>query len=229
LPLDWAIRYAPIVQFVQTNRPKSILDVGSGPQGLAYYLADQRVVGTDVKFGEPPVKNMRAVAASAADLPFRDRSFDLVVSSDMMEHLPVAMRGPVVRELLRVSRRHLIIGFPSGKTAKLHDSELRSTLQRRKAKPLPWLEEHVQHQYPTSDAIIEALANCEVEYRITPNANWQVHKKVVLLQTSYRFNRLVGFLKLDSLGVISLAAPILDRPPAYREIIFIERKHVAVS
>jgi SAM-dependent methyltransferase len=223
MPLDWAIRYAPIVDFVRRCGPTSILEVGSGPQGLANYLCDRSIVGTDVKFGELPVSNMRAVAASAEALPFRDRSFELVVSSDMMEHLPASMRGSVVDEMLRVSQKHLIIGFPSGNVAKRHDLELRATLQRRKAKPLRWLEEHVQHEYPTSASILQTLQDKAIRYRVMPNANWRLHKASVLMQTNYRFNRCVRFFKLDSLKTATMAAAILNHVPTYREILFIER------
>ena len=223
MPLDWAIRYAPIVQFIHRCQPGSILEVGSGPQGLAYFLKNRSIVGTDVKFGELPASNMRAVSASAESLPFRDRSFELVVSSDMMEHLPASLRSAVVTEMLRVSTKYLVIGFPSGEFAKLHDTQLHATLEQRKAKPLRWLDEHRQHEYPTSEAIVEALANERVRYHIKLNANWRLHRAIVLLQTNYRFNRLVSGLRLDNVKLASIMAPLWDRPPAYREILFIER------
>ena len=103
MPIDWALRYAPILSAIRERRPQTILEVGSGPHGVAYYLRDRRVVGTDIAFGERPLPNLRAVLASAEALPFRDRAFDLVVSSDMMEHLPEQLRERAVRELLRVS------------------------------------------------------------------------------------------------------------------------------
>jgi len=225
MPLDLAIRYAPIVDFVRRRHAVSILEVGSGSHGLAYYLKDRPIVGTDIKFRELPENNMRPVVCSAEALPFPDRSFDLVVSSDMMEHLPAALRGDVVNDMLRVSRRHLIIGFPSGERAKLHDFELRKILQKR-GKTLHWLEEHVQHEYPTSERIVSALPNDTVRYRVVRNANWRVHQAVVLLQTSYLFNSLMSRLRLDTLKAIDLLAPILHREPAYREILFIERTHI---
>jgi hypothetical protein len=40
MPLDLAIRYAPMVEFVRRQRPASILEVGSGVHGIAYYLED---------------------------------------------------------------------------------------------------------------------------------------------------------------------------------------------
>jgi SAM-dependent methyltransferase len=222
MPLDLAIRYAPIVEFARRERPTSILEVGSGAHGIAYYLKDRSIVGTDVKFRELPEKNMRALASSAEALPFRDRSFDMVLSSDMMEHLPEPVRGAVVVEMLRVSRRHLVIGFPSGLIAQRHDFRLRETL-RKKGIRLQWLEEHVLHEYPTSESILRVVDKDQVRYRILRNANWRVHWAVAFLLTKHRFDWLVSHLRLDTLRVMYLVRPILHRGTTYREIVFIER------
>ena len=222
MPLDLAIRYAPIVEFVRRQRPASILEVGSGVHGIAYYLEDLSIVGTDVKFRERPQNNMRAVASSAEALPFHDRSFDLVISSDMMEHLPAAIRADVVKEMLRVARRHLVIGFPSGLIAQRHDFQLRRALQK-KGMTLNWLEEHVQHEYPTSKTILSALHQNGVRYRVIRNANWRLHWAVAFLQLHPQFNWVMSHLRLDTLKAMYLLAPILHRGPTYREILFIER------
>jgi hypothetical protein len=210
---------------VRRRHAASILEVGSGSHGLAYYVKGRPIVGTDIKFRELPEKNMRPVVCSAEALPFRDCSFDLVVSSDMMEQLPAEIRGDVVNDMLRVSRRHLIIGFPSGETAKLHDFQLRKILQKR-GKTSHWLEEHVQHEYPTSETIVSALPKDTVRYHVVRNANWRVHQAVVLLQTSYLFNSVISRLRLDTLKASDLLAPILHREPAYREILLIERTQI---
>lgn len=182
MPLDLAIRYAPIVEFAQRERPASIPEVGSGVHGIAYYLKDRHIVGSDLKFRERPESNMRAVASTAEVLPFRNRSFDLVISSDMMEHLPAAIRGDVVKEMLRVSRKHVVIGFPSGRIAQRHDFKLRETLQRRGVS-LRSLEEHVQHEYPTSESILSSVDKDKFRYWILRNANWRVHWAVAFLLT----------------------------------------------
>src|SRR5262245_45628442 len=57
----------------------SILDVGSGPRGLAYAFDDVRFAGLDVAFVEPPAEHMVAVRSSGALFPFADASFDVVV------------------------------------------------------------------------------------------------------------------------------------------------------
>ena len=46
-------------------------------------------------------------AGILTNLPYEDNSFDLVMSSDVLEHIDPSEADAVVRELVRVSRRHL--------------------------------------------------------------------------------------------------------------------------
>jgi hypothetical protein len=216
-----------MVGFVRTCRPRSILEVGSGPQGIGYFLRDVTVVGTDIRFGEAPLANVRPVVASCAVLPFRDRAFDLVVSSDMMEHLPENMRQGAMKEMLRVADRFVVVGFPSGIVAKTHDLEVVACLKRQGIKIPVWVSEHLQYEYPTSQSVLRGLALDSVRCRIVPNANWRVHKAVVLLQTSYHFNRLAKLLRLDNINLLMGLGKLLDRGRTYREIIFLDGMNAA--
>jgi hypothetical protein len=211
-----------MVAFVRTCRPKSILEVGSGPQGIGYFLRDVTVVGTDIRFGEAPLANVRPVAASCAALPFRNHAFDMVVSSDMMEHLPENLRQGAMKEMLRVADRFVVVGFPSGVVAKTHDLEVVAYLKRQGIKIPAWISEHLQYEYPTSQSVLRGLALDSVRCRIVSNANWRVHKAVVLMQTSYHFNRLAKLLRLDNINLLLGLGNLLDRGRTYREIIFLD-------
>jgi len=221
MSIDWAIRYAPIISFIRTYRPISVLEVGSGPQGIAYFLKDMAVVGTDVRFGETPLKNIRPVMASCINLPFQAHAFDMVVSSDMMEHLPENLRQKAMKEMLRVAARYVVVGFPSGAIAKAHDLDVAAFLNRRGIRMPIWISEHLKHEYPTSQSVLDGLPLDSVRCRVVRNANWRLHKLLVLLQTSYHFNRLVGYLRLDSVNLMMALGRILDRGKTYREIIFL--------
>ena len=222
MSIDWAIRYAPIINFIRTYRPISVLEVGSGPQGIAHFLKDMPVVGTDVRFGEKPLKNIRPVMASCIDLPFQENAFDMVVSSDMMEHLPENLRQRAMKEMLRVASRYVVVGFPSGAIAKTHDLDVAAFLNRRGIKMPIWISEHLEHEYPTSQLVLDGLALDSLHCRIVPNANWRIHKTLVLLQTSYRFNRLARFLRLDNVNLMMALGKILDKGQTYRELIFLQ-------
>lgn len=48
------------------------------------------------------------VEASATQLPLASNSFDLVLSAEVLLHIPPDRVGAVAREMLRVSRRHVV-------------------------------------------------------------------------------------------------------------------------
>jgi SAM-dependent methyltransferase len=50
-------------------------------------------------------------AGILTNLPYEDNSFDLVMSSDVLEHIDPAEADAVVKELVRVSRRHLFLSI----------------------------------------------------------------------------------------------------------------------
>lgn len=93
---------------------RTVLDVGCGPgvAGRALAGSGRTVFSLDASraaLGDGPP---RPVCGSATDLPFPDRSFDAVVSLEMLEHLPAATLYPVAREMERTARRWILLGVP---------------------------------------------------------------------------------------------------------------------
>lgn len=91
----------------------SLLDVGCGNGFFTYYF-DQRCKTTGVDFSQKmvdinPVENVQQM--DAADLQFEDRSFDVVFCHALLHHVEDPDR--VVQEMVRVSRRHVVILEPN--------------------------------------------------------------------------------------------------------------------
>src|SRR6266498_1311702 len=97
--LNWAIRYQPILKELSNYPAKKVLEVGSGPEGLAMFWRGN-VVGVDSIFKRRPIH--RAIQASALSLPFCDRAWRIVVSCDMLEHIHPSVRSQAVKEISRV-------------------------------------------------------------------------------------------------------------------------------
>lgn len=193
--LNWRLRYEPFIATLnEQERAPTVLDVGSGWFGLSWYWP-HRVVQTDLTFdGGRPIEHRPRkadfVCASADRLPFVDNAFDVVVSSDMLEHLPAELRAHSVVELTRVARRRVIVGFPAGTAARFLD-RLYAMLLRVLGRSIPqWLDEHLtQTQYPTR-ALVEAA--------LPPG--WYVAR-----------SRRNGNLLLQTLLVIADELPVLRR------------------
>ena len=91
----------------------TILDVGCGSGIVTNKLyRDYDVVGCDTSipalaFVKPP-----RVAADIQFLPFQNYSFDLVLATDVIEHVPANVYPQVLSELKRIARRYLLVAVP---------------------------------------------------------------------------------------------------------------------
>ena len=104
---------------------RRVLDLGAGTgiTGRAALAAGARgVVAADVAVGmlrrcEPP---LRPVAADALRLPFRDRSFDVVLAACCLGHLPSLAAG--LREVRRVGAAIAASSFAPGWTSAVKEA-----------------------------------------------------------------------------------------------------------
>ena len=101
-----------------------VLDVGCGEGTLSVMMAQAGASVTGVDLSIPNIaacksfakeagldKNISFFFSDAEKLPFPDNSFDLVVSSHVLEHLPDFDKG--FRELMRVTKKRAIVAIPT--------------------------------------------------------------------------------------------------------------------
>lgn len=149
---DAAWRYLPIAAALRRSLgPKaSVLDVGSGAEGIVPYTSNPCVL-TDLCETEKALALF--VRARATALPFRDRSFDAVVSVDLLEHMPGAEREAALREFFRVARRMVVVAMPCGTAAEAHDrrlyEEARADNDLRR-----FLREHIDNGLPSAEEVL---------------------------------------------------------------------------
>jgi SAM-dependent methyltransferase len=150
---DHRLRYDAALEVLARHRPARVLEVGSGPVGLARYWRSG-VVGVDQAFPSPPIRQLRPTVGSAVKLPFEAASFPVVLSIDMLEHLPPADRLAAVTEMMRVCEGVLILACPCGPAARAAEAEL----IRDWAGILPdWLAEHQAAGLPNREDIDSLL------------------------------------------------------------------------
>lgn len=79
------------------------------------WISNQRnwdVVGIDITKGALPYVKCQAIIGGADRIPFRDNSFDMVLSTETLEHLPPDTYSTALKELRRVSSKYLLIEVP---------------------------------------------------------------------------------------------------------------------
>jgi 2-polyprenyl-3-methyl-5-hydroxy-6-metoxy-1,4-benzoquinol methylase len=91
------------------------LDVGAGDGRVSHALADQGKAVTAVDISAVALSRLRVpgVQGSCADLKFPDRSFDLVISTEMLEHLDEDICVKARKEMARVARKYILITVPN--------------------------------------------------------------------------------------------------------------------
>ena len=95
--------------------PASILDVGCGAGVLTDYLTELGYIATGADIASGTMEQMVSphVTASIDALPFDDRTFDAVVASEVLEHLPVDIYQGACSEIGRVARASVIVTVPN--------------------------------------------------------------------------------------------------------------------
>jgi SAM-dependent methyltransferase len=93
---------------------ESLLDVGCGDGRITNLMAEraQRVVGLDASAQALSYVKTETVRSNVDELPFAERSFDLVTCIQVLEHLPRPVLRRTLSQLKRVARRYIMIGVP---------------------------------------------------------------------------------------------------------------------
>lgn len=92
---------------------ETILDAGCGNGAISNYLEGYTIKGIDRS--EEALKYFKhdKSIGSLESLPFEDGAFDLVLCSDVLEHLPKEVFERAINELQRVSKKYLLIISPN--------------------------------------------------------------------------------------------------------------------
>lgn len=145
---------ARIGSLVEAQRPRRVLEVGCGEAVVIQYLSGRvpgaRFDGAELDDaalarGRARCPGVSLVRADAYELPFRSRSYDLVLCLEVLEHLDDP--GRALRELRRVSRGGCLLSVPHEPFFRLGNF-LRGKNLARLGNP----SDHVQHWGATAFA-----------------------------------------------------------------------------
>lgn len=167
---------------LEQGEPLQVLDVGGHSSPLKHFVPAARIALADI---EPPGSLTRVplrydayVRASGARLPFGNGSFDVTTAHDTLEHVPAESRMDFLHELLRVSRRFVVLNGPlyHPRVAQA-ERQLDEFLQRALSDDNRFLHEHASLGLPRSEEIEGLLKELGAPFVRIPNGNllvWQV-------------------------------------------------------
>ena len=82
-----------------------VMGAGHGYEVVSYIKGGHDVKGIDLYAPEIPMVKEVTTLASADDMPFKDKEFDLIHSTEMMEHVPEKITDQILRECRRVAKK----------------------------------------------------------------------------------------------------------------------------
>jgi GT2 family glycosyltransferase len=150
----------------QEKKPR-ILEVGGAFSPLRQLLPNYPLVIVDKAF-----ETAIDLQADGLQLPFSNETFDLVVSTDALEHLKPSDRPRFLSELQRVTLQTLIIGFPQKSAlAESADLTLKEYIRAVTGTDFEYLKEHLEYGLPDPEKIREALSGAMPEILEFENAS----------------------------------------------------------
>jgi ubiquinone/menaquinone biosynthesis C-methylase UbiE len=169
---DWQ-RYASVAQQIKTldDAPVAVLDVGGGSGTIREFLDSERyrlcVLDVNIEaLRRIDGSKLGMVAGDGCCLPFKDSSFDVVISVDSLEHVPDANKADYCRELKRVANRYVIIHCPADSS----DGRFQGTIYD--AKFLEWYRHRFKKdELNTLEHLNSGLPKVDELRKLFPKAN----------------------------------------------------------
>jgi ubiquinone/menaquinone biosynthesis C-methylase UbiE len=112
--------FKTLLEEVKPLNPKTVLDVGCGEgftlQQLYEHGIGEKLEGVDfqeaaITLGNTIHPHLKLKQGDIYDLPFKDNSFDVVMCTEVLEHLERPLEA--LKELKRVTKQYLIISVPN--------------------------------------------------------------------------------------------------------------------
>lgn len=222
-----ALRYLPVVDAIKKANltHAKILEVGSGSLGITPYFK-KNIDGADVDFTGPSSSYLHKIKGTADDLPFKKNSYDVSICVDTLEHLEKGKRQEAIYELLRVTKKLVILVMPVGQLAQDQDKKLYDYWRKIMGSPNQFFEEHLRYGLPSVDEILVFIDKSarklkkEVKVKSSPSLNLFVRN--ILMKTWISKNKFLYYLYMK--GYL-LALPLLrlaNFGNCYRRVFVIE-------
>jgi hypothetical protein len=197
-----------------------ILDVGGYPGTLLDFLPEYYCITADTAF----CPRAGYVCSSGYALPFKDKSFDVVLSTDTLEHVAESEREKFITEMLRVAKSYAIVAAPFD-TAEVRfcDEKIADLHEVTLVKPHSWLGDHIDIGLPKIDWLTELLERRNVSYEIFSNGYVVTWFLLFGLDYLLQLFPSAGKLALEYHAIINKVWMHSEqREPSYRKVFLIK-------
>jgi hypothetical protein len=127
---------------------ETILDVGGAADHLSQFAKPSKIITANLKGMEAS-----DVMITGGRLPFKDNSFDVVCSIDVLEHLPKVDRGKFIKDLLRVAKKRVILSFPIGTPRHIAYELKTQKWLKASGRDVSYLDEHIKLGLPQKEEL----------------------------------------------------------------------------
>lgn len=145
---DTFIRHRCVALLAARYRPGLVADVGG--EGIFNLFFGKGVEIQSVNIKESPGVTVKY---GGTTLPYEEGSFDLAVSLDTLEHVPKPGRIEFCREMLRISRKAVILCAPLGTDAHIKYEEIIHKKGEMDIDSGEYLKQHIKYGLPTEKEV----------------------------------------------------------------------------
>lgn len=174
LEFDLYSRHHIITQAVRAlagDTPLQLVDAGGRSGLIQTFMPEQDLTVVDIREPETDSdkklqEQQKYLIGSVLNMPLPDKSVDLALSLEMLEHMTAEERPRALREMLRVSRMGIIFSFPQDSVENDQAERLVNNYYKRlTGEEHPWLKEHIQNRpLPQPEQLEGAMRDLGVEF-----------------------------------------------------------------
>lgn len=226
LPFDRYQRYALAARAIDALRvdglPLRVLEVGANfHRDLERFLPGDQVVYVDVRDPGEAGSSRSFVRGDGADSPFRDRAVDVVLALDVLEHVPVARRPPLIAEALRVASRAVVIAAPfESPEVEEHDTRLADYFRDLHGRDFLWLAEHATCGLPDLADTVAQVRSLDWHVTVAGAGNLALWAKLMRAHFLVATMPELAELRADVDEAFNVALAGRDvAPPVYRHFV----------
>lgn len=157
-------------------KPIAILDVGGQDNSLWAMIKQDNLpydlTVLDILPANKSSKNYHYIKGDALKMSFSDNSFDAVISTDVLEHIPDNFKEIFIHQCLRVAKDLVIIAAPFHSEESSYSEKLANNFYKKlSGKDHKWLSEHFKFNKPKKEFLENLLMSKKLKFAFIGSNN----------------------------------------------------------